>query len=237
MKEYCFVCFFLLAAITSFCQQTTAGKPLLKKGKVYAGLSFDFSVNNTANENQLLVYVEDRQNNTFNINLNSGYFVGDKLALGASISYGTRKRVGNEINLQGIPVQIALKEEEWGLYGTMKNYLPLDEKGHFYLYNLVLLGGTISNQLTEAVTDNMLTRTYTTDRLIELRLVPGVMVNVVKGFSIEVGANVAGIQSSWSETEVNGEPTTKKTSTSADLTINLLRLSLGFYYYFGFNHK
>lgn len=237
MKKFYFLPVVFFSALSAFCQQPMASDPLLKKGNVYGGLSFNFSVNNTENQDQLIIFVEDRQNDIFNINVNSGYFIKDRFALGGSLTYGSRKRIGNEINIQGIPVQVSLKEEEWGIYGTMKNYLPLDANRHFYLYNLVLLGTTFSNELSETIAQDVLTRRYTKDKLVELRFVPGVMVNVVKGFAVEVGADVAGIRSSWSETEINGEPTTKKSSVSADLTINLLRLSLGFYYYFGFKHK
>lgn len=228
---------FMLPAITGFCQETGTREPLLQKGNMYAGIAFSFNVNTTENEDQLLTFIEDRKNNSFNINFSSGYFIKDNLALGARIGYGSSKRIGREVNSLNIPTDIYRKEDDWGLYASMKNYLPLDKNHRFYLYNLVLLGGQIDNKLTESTTLNMLTRTTVKDRMIQLRLVPGLMVNVVKGFALEAGVDIAGIQASWSQTEVNGNPSTKKSEVSADLTINLLRLSLGFYYYFGFGSK
>lgn len=237
MKKPYLLFSFLLMAMPGFCQQETERKPLLQKGNIYAGLTFNFDVNKTENEDQLLVHIEDRKNNMFNINLNSGYFIKNNWALGARIAYGSSKRVGRDINSLNIPVDINNKAHTWGLYASTKNYIPLDKNHRFYLYNLLLLGGETSNQVNESTTLTILTTTTVKDRLIELRLVPGLMVNIVKGFCLEAGVDIAGFQASWSQTEVNDEPTTKKSEVSADLTINLLRLSLGFYYYFGFQRR
>ncbi len=97
---------------------------------------------------------------------------------------------------------------------------------------MTLIGFGIENSLNETMAENILTRTYAKDRSIELRMVPGLIVRVMKGFTVEAGADIAGVRSSWSRTSVNGAPAAKESKVSADLSINLLRLSLGFYYYF-----
>lgn len=237
MKKLLLLFGFFLFSCKGYCQQTSEREPLLQKENMYTGLTFNFDVNKTENEDQLLGHIEDRKNNTFNINLNSGYFIKDNWALGARIAYGSRKRVGRDINLLNIPVDVNNKETVWGLYASMKNYLPLDKNHRFYLYNLLLLGGGISNEVDESTTLTILKTTTVKSKLVELRVVPGIMVNVVKGFTLEAGADIAGFRSAWSQTMVNSEPATKKSQVSADLTINLLRFSLGLYYYFGFHHK
>jgi hypothetical protein len=63
------------------------------------------------------------------------------------------------------------------------------------------------------------------------------MVKVIRGFSVEAGAQIAGINAKWSNTSVNNVPYSKKESVSTNLSINLLRLSLGFYYYFDLKTK
>ncbi len=237
MKRIYLLLAFICFACPGFCQQPGSSGPLVQKGSVYTGLTFNFNVKKTEGEEQLLVYIEDRKNNTFNFDLNSGYFLKDNFALGGRLSYAQSRRVGREQDLIGIPSDISGREQDWGIYATMKNYLPLDKNHRFYLYNMVLLGGRISNAKTESTKIGIVTTTETKDKLIELRLVPGLMVNIVKGFCLDLGTDIAGVKSSWSNTTVNGNPTTKKSEVSADLTINLLRLSLGFYYYFGVHNN
>lgn len=235
-KYYIPIALLMLISSAIFSQQNKTGS-LLNRGNMYTGLTLSFDVSNTENEQQAFVTIQDRKKNEFNININSGYFLKNNWALGAQVSYAGAKRLGTDIDVRNIPEDISMVEESWGIYASTKNYLSLSANHRFYLYNLVILGGRIGNSLTESVSQNILTRTYTQDRLVEMRIVPGIMINVVGGFTVEVGTDIAGFQSSWSHTEVNNQPTTNKSEVSADLTINLLKLSLGFFYYFEVGHK
>ena len=221
MQKFCFLILFLLAV-------TFVARAQTSQGSMTVG--GDVSIQNTSVSG-------GASSTSTSFSPSFGYFIKDNWALGAQLSYGRSKRIGTDIDIRNIPEEISAIEESWGFYASTKNYLPLGRSNRFYLYNLVILGGRIENLLTESLSQDILTRTYTKNRLGELRIIPGIMINVLGGFTVEVGTGIAGFQASSSHTEVNGQPTTKKSQVSADLTIDLLRLSLGFYYYFSIGNK
>ena len=226
-------CLFAVLTLSSArAQVDSSANYFLKKGKVYTGLTFGFDNSKTENEDRIIVLIEDRKNNSFDVKLDGGYFIKDNWSVGGLINYGSSRPEGVDVSTQNVRSQVNIASKFWGVYGTTKVYIPLEAKNRFFLFSEVLLGGNLNNQLKESTTDAVLTRTFVKDRVVELRFVPGIMVKVVKGFGVETGAQIAGINAKWSSTQINGEPYSKKESVSANLSINLLRLSLGFYYFF-----
>lgn len=235
---YILGCLFIFLSFSSAkAQVNNSSDYFLKKGKAYTGITFSFDNSKIENEDRLIVLIEDRKNNAFDIKLDGGYFIKDNWTVGGLINYGSSQREGVDVSPQNIRSQVNQASKFWGIYGTTKLYIPLESKNRFYLFSEVLFGGNFNNQLKESTTDGVLTRTFVKDRMAELRFVPGIMIKVVRGFGIETGAQVAGINAKWSNTTINGEPYTKKESVSANLSINLLRLSLGFYYFFDTKKK
>jgi hypothetical protein len=114
----------------------------------------------------------------------------------------------------------------------MRNYFSLDASQRFNVFNMIKLGGVVENSLTEKVTSDILERAYTQRRSIELLFYPGLMVQIEKGFAIEVGLEIAGIKTQWTDTEVNGVAGASESLVSADFNINILKLGIGFYYYY-----
>lgn len=210
---------------------------LTSKGNVYTGISFNFSTKDTDVKEGFFVNISNRSRNLFKTSVDGGYFIKDNLALGGSISYENDRRNQIETDQQNVRTAVQYAKDSYGIYGGMKNFIPIDNKGRFYLYNLVLLGANFKNIIEERTTDNLLKRIYTKNEVVELQINPGIMVNIVKGFSVEVGAQVAGISTSWSQTKTNDEITEKSHGTDADFSINLLRLNVGFYYYFPLKRK
>ncbi|KLT68250.1 hypothetical protein [Flavobacterium sp. ABG] len=205
---------------------------LTSKGNMYSGITFNFSTKDTDVKQGLLVDVSDQSRNQFKMSVDAGYFIKDNFALGALISFENDRHNQTETDQQGTKTAVQYAKDSYGIYGGMKNFIPLDSKRRFYLYNLVLLGTSFKHIIEERTTNDLLKRSYTKDVALELQINPGIMVNVVKGFSIEVGAQIAGFSSTWSKTTLNNEVTEKSHATDADFSINLLRLNIGFYYYF-----
>ncbi len=225
-------CIPILLHAQSSPQSAIPQKYLLDKGTSHTGFTFKFNTEKVENDDRLLLIVEDRKTNSFELNFDGGYFIKKNLAVGGLVKFGNSSRIGVDLSPQNVRTEVSKAERFWGVYGTSKFYIPLSQNNRFFLFNNFLVGGTFNNSLTESTTDAVLTRKFVQDRTAELRFIPGAMVNVIDGFSIEAGAEIAGIRSKWSDTSINGEPYTHKQSVSADLSINLLRLSLGFYYFF-----
>lgn len=234
---YSFLFTLALLSQNTFAQDATENDRGLKykltaKGNMYSGLTFSFSTKDTDKKQGLLVDVSDESRNQFKTSVDAGYFIKNNFALGALISYENDRKEQTETDSQNVPTAVQYAKDGYGIYGVMKNFIPLDNKQRFFLYNQVLLGTSFKNTIEERTTDDLLKRTYSKDRSIELQINPGIMVNVVKGFSVEISAQVAGFSATWSETQVNDEVTEKSHGTDSDFSINLLRLNIGFYYYF-----
>jgi hypothetical protein len=227
---FCLLCFSTAAAQTDY--KEDADDYFLGKGKIYSGITFSFDNSKVENEDRLIVFIEDRKNNSFDLKVHSGYFIRRNWAIGGLVNYGSSDRTGVDISTQNVSSQVAITSKSWGIYATTKFYIPLEAHNRFFLFTEVLVGGSFSNQLKEATAGAILTRTFVEDRSAEIRFVPGIMVKVIRGFSVEAGAQIAGMNAKWSNTRVNNVPYSEKESLSTNLSINLLRLSLGFYYYF-----
>jgi len=232
---FSFICFSTILAQTK--NTDNEDNYFLNKGKIYGGFTFSFDNSKVENEDRLIVFIEDRKNNSFDLKLDAGYFIKKNWAIGGLINYASSDRTGVDISTQNISSQVAITSKSWGIYATTKFYIPLESHNRFFLFSEVLAGGSFANQLKESTADALLTRTFIEDRSVEIRFVPGIMVKVIRGFSVEAGAQIAGINAKWSNTEVNNIPYSKKESVSTNLSINLLRLSLGFYYYFDLKTK
>ncbi|MEN9686942.1 MAG: hypothetical protein RLZZ28_2728 [Bacteroidota bacterium] len=221
----------------SFYQTNAQNGLFFEKKYLYGGLAFKFSENYTDNKNRLVYTVYDEKRNDFSINIQGGYFINSNTAFGAQINYGHTRTIGKQLGSSGQLADVNLEKESWASFGTMKNFIPLGNKHRFFLYNLAMLGYVAKNSLEESTSQGVLQRTYSQDKSVELNLAPGLMVNVIKGFAVETGMQIAGFQYAWSNSVIDGVPTTKQHSVSGDFTINLLRLNLGFYYYFSIKGK
>lgn len=240
---YSLLLVFILFSKVSFAQNLSGGKSsspkydLTAKGNMYSGLTFSFSTKDTDKKQGLIVDVTDESHNRFKTSVDAGYFIKNNFALGALISYENDRSEQTETDSQNVQTAVKYAKSAYGVYGVMKNFIPLDEKRRFFLYNQILLGTSFKNSIEERTTDELLKRTYSKERSLELQINPGIMVNVVKGFSVEVGAQIAGFNATWSETQINDEITEKSHGTDSDFSINLLRLNIGFYYYFPLKKK
>jgi hypothetical protein len=82
------------------------------------------------------------------------------------------------------------------------------------------------------VTDNVLTRTYTSSTYYGLAMRPGILAFIHKNFGFEVNVGAFGLSSSREKSTTTNQPDTRVKTNDLDLKINLLSLSLGFTGYF-----
>jgi len=205
---------------------------LLNKGGLYTGLSFNFETKNTKDKDVTVYVIKNREDDNVNINLDQGYFIKDNFALGALINFSYNNREGIQENTSNVLEDVHSKSIGWSIYGTMKNYLSIDKDKRFNVFNLIKLGGTFENSLTETVSNDILTRIYTESKSIELLFYPGLMARVSAGFCIEAGLEIAGFKGEWTDSKINEEAGASESLFSADFTINILKVGIGFYYYY-----
>lgn len=213
--------------------KSSMNQHLLGKGNAYLGATFNVGKNDVTDKDGLIVFVNEQKKNNFSFSIDGGYFIKKNLAVGGLIEYGNNQ-VSALLTDPSTGATTQLKEEKTnlGIYGVFKGFIPIDDKQRFAIFNQVLLGGQNKSKLTESITNGELKRVYVENNSLELRFSPGIQVQVIRGFCVEAGTEVAAFRKSWNQTTENGNATTKGSSFTADLTINLLRFRLGFYYYF-----
>ena len=131
---------------------------LLDKGTIHNGLTFKFNSEKVENEDRLLIIVEDRKTNSFEVNLDGGYFIKRNLAIGASVKHGGSRHIGVDVSPQNKRSEVNRAKRSWGVYGIAKLYIPMGESDRFFLFNNFMIGGTFDNTLTDSFTEKVLTR-------------------------------------------------------------------------------
>lgn len=205
----------------------------LMKGRAYTGLTMGVSTKNTNNQDILgLTTIVTQQNNSGQFELNGGYFIKDHFSVGGSYRYGE----SNSNTIFESPDQVRTTAESLsishaaGIY--MKYFTPLNGKETINLFARLGLSYQDERTLTESVTLDVLTRTFQKKNAVNLGFIPGVQVIVARGFAVETDISIAGLQSSWTKTYVNGEPDSDVSSTKISFDIDILSLNIGFFYYF-----
>ncbi len=208
-------------------------KSRLSKGNAYVGLSFGANFKDANNTNLLgLVNIVAQDRSGGNLNLNGGYFLGDHFSLGATLIYKRDKNNMLTEDSNGILTDSKLIDISYTTGVYIKYFTPLSPEERINLFARVGISYQDGRTLQEAETSDILTRTFTNYNTLNFGIVPGIQVLVAKGFAVEADISIAGLQSSWSKSSINGEPATDSKSTSVSFDINLLSLNIGFYYYF-----
>ncbi|MGL5113322.1 MAG: hypothetical protein ACRC6O_11850 [Flavobacterium sp.] len=236
------ILFFIVAIqMLSYCETATAQpsgnreiSPFtnLQKGLAFIGITGGANTRTSQNENILITNIIDKQKDGFNIQANGGYFLSKSFAIGTSVKYDWAKI--NQILEDTDGVQTFIKEASSSLGGNffIKNYIPITPNGRFNLFNVVSLGMTKENKVTEKTTNTILDRYYSITNNYNLGINPGIQVFIIKGFATEVGVNLAGLSNTYKKTTVNQVEDTVIKSTDLDLKLNILSLNISFFYFF-----
>ena len=205
---------------------------LLDKGVVFFGLSGGASLRESENENSLIVTIAEQDKKGFNVSIAGGYMLKQDFAAGGALRYD-QSRI-NKTTIDGDGIETDMKEAGsiMTASGYIKNFIPLTSNRRINLYNITGIAWSVDRNTIESTSQDILTRTYTNKNTLQLGISPGIQVFVLKGFATEVGVNVAGLTASRKEVSVNGVPDSSVDTFDVDLKIDVLSLSISFYYYF-----
>jgi hypothetical protein len=213
-------------------QNTEQSQALLRKGVAFAGFSGGASLRESENENALVVTIQDQSKKRYNLIFAGGYILKPELAVGVGIRYDQSRISKTVMDFDGITSNI----QEAGSILTssvyVKNFIPLTTNKRINLYNIAGIAWVSDRNTSETFSQDVLTRTYTSKNALQLGISPGIQVFVAKGFATEVGVNVAGLSATRKEVAVNGVDDSSVNTLDLDLRVNILSLSISFYYYF-----
>lgn len=205
----------------------------LTKGRAFVGLSFGADFKNTNDYSFLgMVNIVSEKKSGGQFDLSGGYFLNKYFSLGGTYQYSDYNRTAITEDADGVRTHTEgiNRSHTTGVY--MKYFTPLNEQERINLFARVGLSYQNERSFVEAMTSDILTRTFQKKNLVYFGIIPGMQVIVAKGFAVEADISIAGLQSSWTNTWVNNEPTSDISSTNISFDINILSLNIGFFYYF-----
>ncbi|BDC98186.1 hypothetical protein [Persicobacter psychrovividus] len=202
-----------------------------KKGKIHSSIAFSFNTKHAQNQDQLIQQVLDQNKYDFSVEPLVGYFLKDNFSLGFALKY---ERGINERTIIGDPDDRFLQtaSQSYRLTGFMRNYLPLDGKGRFALYNQTNLYYEHGQRLNVTTTDMNISKSVNNYYEVGLGIQPGMVAFITKGFALEVSVGLLGFNLSKEEERINYEEITEVTTSSFDYRLSLLELNIGVALYF-----
>lgn len=230
------LCLFTLIHLRASAQHTkkknyTDGVPI-EKGLWFTSGTLSLGERNAENENQLFVYNVYQKKSDFEIRLDAGHVIRENLAVGLGFLYGNNKEENLQQSSDGVLTTNNVAGNYFAFRPFVKNFIPLGKTHRFYVVIPTELQIGFGNSVKESVTDNVLTRNYTTTQYYGLAMRPGMLVFIYKNFGFEVNVGAFGLGKKVEKTEITNQPNAKVITNDLDLKINVLNLSLGFSGYF-----
>lgn len=234
---YLHLILFLLCGIAVYGQEQESKQSVgnftpLEKGFAFIGLTGGASKRTSANEDILITKIIDRQKDGFYVQANGGYFLSKTFAVGANMKYDWGNLDQQLEDTDGVITTVKEAKSSLGGGFFIKNYIPITPNGRFNLFNVVGLGISVENKVSEQTTNAILSRYFTKTNTYNLAINPGIQVFIIKGFATEVGVNLAGLTHTEKRTTLNQEERTKIINSELDLKLNILSLNISFFYFF-----
>ncbi|HKJ48552.1 MAG TPA: hypothetical protein VJ973_05655 [Christiangramia sp.] len=192
------------------------------------------SYSNTERENSRILLENVAYSDVTNLSVKTGggYFIKEYFAVGLTFEYTSEKEETESINTFGPNSFSDGKFQNYSFSPSIRNYFPVGSNNRFFIFTQTGLEIGFGNG-DEVISTGDTTTYLDIDRIrYGIAFTPGVIFLVQKGFAFEVNVGVLGFNhSKETATPREGEESVIK-RTNFNLDINLLRLNLGFSYYF-----
>jgi hypothetical protein len=205
---------------------------LYMKNNFFIGTSFGSSNRNAEDLDLQFFTIDNLTRSGSNIRIEGGYFIKNNWALGMVTRYSRTKTNIDFLSVEGTPTVFQGAGERYALYLTSKNFLLTGADSRFVVFANSMLGGSWRNQVSETLSGGLLQRSFSESKQIELVIQPGVSFNVIKGLNVELAMELASLGGEWSQSYLNGDPTSNSNRFRGNFSFNVLRTSFGIFYYF-----
>jgi hypothetical protein len=240
MKQlfFCFLSFFVTQQVFTQTDSTmrirgTEIDIRLDKGNFMLGGTLGLDLKSAENENQLVRTAVNEDKDVLNLRLDGAYAIKHDVFVGLGFLWGNTNREGDyDDPNSGEMSRIKYHSSIYSFRPFVKNHLPLDKNRRFNIVVQTELGFSIEQSIEETVTNEVVTRKLSKERLYGLGIRPGLLAFMVKNFGVEASVNLAGIGFTVLESSQTDKPDTKIKTADLSLKIDLLQLNLGFVTYF-----
>lgn len=206
-------------------------KPFQKKN-IYVGLSLALEDRKSENINVLVGTILDGDRTKFDINLKSGYYIGNYVMVGVNFNYSQDKFSGLTLK-DSDSVQSNSLTRSFAVTPNLRSSVPLtaNERLSFFTDIGLTFGG--GNTVTKDVKNiDEVDKSYTKNFNFRVGISPGVTFFVMENFAFEIQLDLLGYELNSSKTTVNDIDESSRTNQNIDLNIDILSLQLGLAYYF-----
>lgn len=233
MKRNFFIIINLLAFVLEVNgQQIENGGFELSKKTKYTGILMSYTgtqKDNVASTFENVIYSKD---NSTSVKIGGGYFIRNNFAVGIGFNIGF-DNVDKELkNTLGPNTSTNLNSNTFGFSPFVRNYLSLGSKKRFFLFNQTGITFSKSKGDETSTNGNNIVESSISKNALGISISPGVLIFVEDGFAFEVNIPIGGVNYSKETKSSTNLPDAVIKQANVDLNINILRMNLGFSYYF-----
>lgn len=212
--------------------QVALAKSPLAKGAGFVTLTLDYKSTKKENINSFLEDVLYSNEKDGRILLGGGWFFKENAAVGLGFSLGKTTSIKETQNLIGPSTITEQKTRLMEVAPFIRYYLPIGSGHRFFLLNQLECEYAHESGNETKTTGPSETLSTLTKNSYGLVFTPGLVVLVVEGFALEVTVGVGGIKYGIEKRRQEDAPDGVIKTTNFDLRIDILKLKLGFSYYF-----
>lgn len=207
---------------------------VLPKGKWISGMTLSFYQFDANDSRALFSLLKDLN---FDFKMQSvhpfvGYSVGDNQVVGVKLSYSNTSTHLENLSLKVEDVSLGIKNiaftnKSYAFNLFHRSYVGIDGKGLFGVYNETILGYKTGQTHFERATDDGVLSSETTTNAINLKLQPGLSLQIMKNVYSELSFSVAGFNYSWERQKKSTGEKGSRDSSGANFKLNLLDINIG----------
>lgn len=233
MKGKAFIIVNLFAFLSGvYGQQVDKGGFELSKKTMYTGILMSYTGTQKDNVKSSFENVIYSNENETSVKIGGGYFINNNFALGIGLSLGFDNLDKELKNTLGPNTISSLNSHTFGFSPFVRNYISLDSKKRFYLFNQTGILFSKSKGDESSITGKNTIESSISKNALGISLSPGVLIFVDKGFAFEVNIPIGGLTYSKETKSSTNLPDAVIQQANVDLNINILKMNLGFSYYF-----
>ncbi|MDR1847534.1 MAG: hypothetical protein LBR17_05400 [Bacteroidales bacterium] len=212
----------------------------LSKDRAYFSFSIGFEEKKVENDYLLtLLKIEEIKTTKYDFSVGGGYFISDNVAIGGRITYGFSDQTYHfdakvlELLFDAQNFSTSTAMSSFAVGAGVKHFVPMGNGRKFFIFNETNIVYSHSQTLTRDVYNGTrIEKNFWKDNSIAIKLSPGIMYFLTKGFAFEFSLNPVSLGYKWGTVTHNEDTKGSSEDASLDFSLFPFNIYLGFSYYF-----
>ncbi|MDR0789802.1 MAG: hypothetical protein LBO06_03290 [Bacteroidales bacterium] len=212
----------------------------LSKGRSNVSFSAGFEEQKVEDDYLLtLLKIEQIKSQKYDFSIGGNYFISDNVAIGGKVSYGFYDKTYHldakvlELLIDAQNYSTSTAKSIFAFGGGVKHFVPMGAGRKFFIFNETYLFYSYSQTLTRDVYNNSrIEKNMWYDNSIAIKLSPGVMYFLTKGFAFEFSLTPVSLGYKWGTVTHNEVSKGSSHDAALDFSFFPFNIYFGFSYYF-----